>query len=150
MIICLGSGMKSKEMPSYVMLFPLLPFVLLYKWLQIEKIYILEIIIKAVIGIYTSFCLIIMYKIAEKLIDQSRANILGIIYILHPVAIYTNQSILTEQGAAISFWVGFGIIYYLIENPLSKIKTFGFYCLFWAAAGFSILARLESLFSWLH
>ena len=65
-----------------------------------------------------------MYKIAEKLIDQSRANILGIIYILHPVAIYTNQSILTEQGAAISFRVGFGKIYYLIENSLSKIKNF--------------------------
>ena len=142
----LGEWYESKDMRSYVMLFPLLPFVMLYKWLQIENIYILEIIIKAVIGIYTSFCLIIMYKIAEKLIDQSRANIIGIIYILHPVAIYTNQSILTEQGAAISFWVGFGIIYYLIENSLSKIKTFGFYCLFWAAAGFSILARLDSLF----
>ena len=41
---------ESKDMRSYVMLFPLLPFVTLYKWLQIENIYILEIIIKAVIG----------------------------------------------------------------------------------------------------
>ena len=65
----LGEWYENRDMRSYVMLFPLLPFVMLYKWLQIENIYILEIIIKAVIGIYTSFCLIIMYKIANKLMD---------------------------------------------------------------------------------
>ena len=51
----LGEWYESKDMRSYVMLFPLLPFVMLYKWLQIENIYILEIIIKSVIGIYTIF-----------------------------------------------------------------------------------------------
>ena len=56
----LGEWYERKVMRSYVMLFPLLPFVLLYKWLQIENIYILEIIIKGVIGIYTSICLILM------------------------------------------------------------------------------------------
>ena len=35
---------------------------------------------------------------------------------------------------------------YKNETFEEKIKTFGFYCLFWAAAGFSILARLDSLF----
>ena len=38
----LGEWYESKDMRSYVMLFPLLPFVTLYKWLQIENIYILE------------------------------------------------------------------------------------------------------------
>jgi len=144
----LGEWYEKTGMRSFVILFPLLPFVYLYKWLNFTDLYILEQLVKTVVGLYSTLCLVFLYKLAEKIIDQERAILLGFIYIFHSIAIYANHTILTEQGAAITFLMAFWMVHHLMttEDPPKGWVLFGWYSLFWLTAGFSVLARLDSLF----
>ncbi|MFQ5560633.1 MAG: hypothetical protein ACE5FU_08625, partial [Nitrospinota bacterium] len=143
----LGEWYTRTNMRSYVILMPLLPFVYFFKVAGFTDLYILELIVKAVIGLCSGLTLFFLFKFVELLAGVRRAVFISAIYILHPVNIYFNYSILTEQAAALTFFLSLWVIQFLLTR---KIQTgallFSLFFLFWLSAGFSVLARLDSLF----
>ncbi|MBU2511473.1 hypothetical protein KJ966_09040 [bacterium] len=143
----LGEWYMRTNMRSYVIVQPLVFILQFFKTIGIKSLFLQYEGIKLAIGFFSAFGLYFSYQFAIlRWNDRRKAFAIGLVFVFHPLLIFYNQSLLTEQLSATVFLFHFFGYAYLEKHAsiLSRFKVFAIFFLLLCSAGLSVMARLDA------